>query len=110
VSDGELYSENWRLAPAYDLNPVPLDVKPRILSTAIDLEDQTASLELALEVAEYFGLDRRQAESVAGEVGSAVAGWNTEAARMGLGRAMIAQMESAFVHRDLERAKALCAS
>ena len=33
-----LYSgpDGWRLAPAYDLNPVPVDIKPRILTTAID--------------------------------------------------------------------------
>src|SRR5438552_6399933 len=32
---GFLYagSEGWRLAPAYDLNPVPVETKPRVLST-----------------------------------------------------------------------------
>jgi len=34
------------LSPAYDLNPVPTDIKPRVLTTAIDLEDRTASLKL----------------------------------------------------------------
>jgi len=29
----------WRLAPAYDLNPMPVDIKPRILTTAIDTDD-----------------------------------------------------------------------
>ena len=33
----------WRLSPAYDLNPVPTDIKPRILSTAINADDITAS-------------------------------------------------------------------
>jgi serine/threonine-protein kinase HipA len=28
----------WRLSPAYDLNPVPTDIKPRVLTTAIDLD------------------------------------------------------------------------
>src|SRR5882672_12235136 len=46
----------WRLAPAYDLNPVPVDVKPRVLSLAIDEEDGTASLDIALSVAKHFGL------------------------------------------------------
>ena len=27
----------WRLSPVYDLNPVPIDIKPRILATAINL-------------------------------------------------------------------------
>ena len=47
----------WRLSPAYDLNPVPIDIKPRVLTTAINEDDGTASLELALSVAEYFEVD-----------------------------------------------------
>src|SRR4029079_12282658 len=26
----------WRLSPAYDMNPIPVDVKARVLATAID--------------------------------------------------------------------------
>jgi serine/threonine-protein kinase HipA len=35
---GFLYAgaEGWRLSPAYDMNPVPVEVKPRILSTNND--------------------------------------------------------------------------
>jgi len=40
-----------RLSPAYDLNPVPTDIKARILSTAINEDDNTASLPLAMDVA-----------------------------------------------------------
>ena len=52
---GFLYSgrDGWRLSPAYDLNPVPVDIKPRILTTAINEDDGTASLTLALDVAAY---------------------------------------------------------
>ena len=46
----------WRLSPAYDLNPVPVDIKPRILATAITPDDNTASTDLAFEVAAYFEL------------------------------------------------------
>lgn len=56
--------EGWRLAPAYDLNPVPVDVKPRVLATAIDLEDGTASLDVAIRVAEYFELSDREARAI----------------------------------------------
>jgi len=50
---GFLYESQigWRISPAYDLNPIPTDLKPRVLSTAIDLDDATASLDLALSVA-----------------------------------------------------------
>ncbi len=97
----------WRLAPAYDLNPVPLDLKPRVLSTAITFDSAEASLDLAFEVAEYFGLNDLQAKRIAWEVGEVVSRWDEEAAGMGLSRKMIERMESAFVHRDLEIVKGL---
>ncbi len=96
----------WRLSPAYDLNPVPMDIKPRILATAINEDDTTASLALAMEVAEYFELDATKAGRVAAEVGKAVSTWRDEAVRHGLTRAEIERMQSAFQHRDLEMAQA----
>ncbi|MGH7393417.1 MAG: type II toxin-antitoxin system HipA family toxin [Candidatus Rokuibacteriota bacterium] len=105
---GFLYagSDGWRLAPAYDLNPVPTDIKPRVLTTAIDLEDGTASLERAMEVAGYFELDAKDARAIAAEVGRAVATWRTEGARLGLGSSEIDRMASAFEHDDLQAALA----
>jgi serine/threonine-protein kinase HipA len=99
---GFLYAgpDGWRLSPAYDLNPVPIDVKPRVLATAIDLEDGTASLERAMEVSEYFELDAKTARAIALEVGTAVATWRSEAARLNLSRSEIDRMASAFEHED----------
>jgi len=94
----------WRLSPAYDLNPVPADIKPRILTTSIDLEDATASLDLAFEVAAYFELEPGQARKIAAEVGQAVAKWRKEAAKLGLTAAEIDRMASAFEHNDLKAA------
>lgn len=94
----------WRLSPAYDLNPVPVDIKPRILTTAINEDDTTASFALAMEVAEYFELDNAKARAIGAEVGKAVAKWRTEAALHGLGKAEVERMASAFEHADLERA------
>lgn len=94
----------WRLSPAYDLNPVPTDIKPRVLTTAIDLDDGTASLKLAYEVAPYFDLNSREAREIAGEVGKAVASWRKEAAKFGLPEAEMDRMASAFDHDDLKAA------
>lgn len=94
----------WRLAPAYDLNPVPIEIKPRILTTAIDLEDQTASLALALSVADYFELSEDEARKIAAEVGQIVSGWRKTAADLGIGKAEVDRMASAFEHADLEAA------
>jgi len=98
--------DGWRLAPAYDLNPVPIDIKPRVLTTAIDLDDGSASLDLAMSVMGYFELDEGEARMIAGEVGRAVATWREEAARMGLTQAEIDRMASAFDHEDLHAAQA----
>ncbi len=99
--------EGWRLSPAYDLNPVPTDVKPRVLTTTIDLEDGTASLELAVEVASYFELSLGEARLIAGQVGRAVSTWRKEAAKLGLLATEIERMASAFEHKDLQAAMAL---
>jgi len=96
----------WRLSPAYDLNPVPTDIKPRILSTAINEDDNTASLALAMEVAGYFDLDDAKARDLAKQVGKAVSKWRAEAARHGLAKGEIDRMASAFEHDDLKAALA----
>ncbi|MGQ0607932.1 MAG: type II toxin-antitoxin system HipA family toxin [Chloroflexota bacterium] len=103
---GFLYAgpDGWRLAPAYDLNPVPTDIKPRVLTTAIDLEDGTASLDRAMEVAAYFELDTKAATEIAAEVGQAVATWRSAAANQGLSSTEIDRMASAFEHEDLQAA------
>ena len=94
----------WRLAPAYDLNPTPTDIRPRVLSLAVDDQDQTSSLELALQVAAYFGISDKMARRIAKEVGQAVASWRNEAARLGIRETEIDRMASAFEHADLRQA------
>ncbi len=103
---GFLYKgqEGWRLSPAYDLNPVPVDIKPRVLATAIDTDDTTASVELALSVATYFELEETEARTIAVEVGLAVQGWREEASRIGLTENQTKRMASAFEHKDLRAA------
>lgn len=96
--DGSL---GWILSPAYDLNPTPADISPRILSTAITYDDPTASLETAFEVAGYFEISLNRAREIAAEVGIAVARWRTEARRFNLPPHEIERMESAFEHEDL---------
>jgi serine/threonine-protein kinase HipA len=96
----------WRLSPAYDLNPVPTDVKPRILTTAIDLDNGTASLKLALDVAGYFELLPSEARRIAAEVGQSVDRWRRTAASLGLSKGEIDRMASAFKHEDLTAALA----
>jgi serine/threonine-protein kinase HipA len=75
-----------------------------VLSLAVDDQDHTASLELAFEVAEYFGIDDDTARQIAKEAGQAVASWRTEAQRLGIRGTEIDRMTSAFEHADLRQA------
>ncbi|PYT96881.1 MAG: type II toxin-antitoxin system HipA family toxin [Acidobacteria bacterium] len=104
---GFLYDgpNGWRLSPAYDLNPVPTDIKPRVLSTAINEADNTASLAVAMAVAGYFEVDDKKARAIAAQVGEAVATWRDEAAKHGIRKAEIDRMASAFEHDDLKMAR-----
>jgi len=90
----------WVLSPAYDLNPTPTDLKSRILSTNISLDEGTCSIDLALSQAELFGLSLISARKIVVEVGQAVATWREVAKALGLNRGEIERMESAFEHGD----------
>jgi serine/threonine-protein kinase HipA len=106
---GFLYegSAGWRLAPAYDLNPVPVEIKSRMLSTSISFDSAEASLKLALEVAEEFGLQANEAKAVIREVATAVTKWRQTAKHLGIAEKAISKMASAFEHADLEMALAI---
>src|SRR2546430_9622173 len=97
---GFLYEgpKGWRISPAYDMNPVPVDVKPRVLSTSIDPDDPNASIDLAFSVADYFGLKDKEARAIAAELAAVVSDWKQVAEKTGLTRAEIDRMASALEH------------
>jgi serine/threonine-protein kinase HipA len=73
----------WPLSPAYDLNPTPTDLKARILTTNIDLDEGTCSIDLVESAAEYFALGLAQAKSIIREVATATTTWRTVAGDVG---------------------------
>jgi len=95
----------WRLSPAYDLNPTPTDLKARILTTNISLDEGTCSIELALSQAELFGLGLADARAIVSEVGRAVAEWRSVARQAGQTTSQIDRMASAFEHEDMTIAR-----
>jgi serine/threonine-protein kinase HipA len=96
--------DGWELSPAYDLNPTPTDVKARILTTNIDLDEGTCSVELLEGAAEFFGLSLKQARATIREVANVTRTWQSVAQEVGSRRAEIARMASAFEHDDLSAA------
>jgi serine/threonine-protein kinase HipA len=86
----------WTLSPAYDLNPVPADVRPRILSTNINEDDATASMDLASSVAADFGLKPDRAKAITAKIRRAVKAWRTIAQQHNIPARQIDRMSSAF--------------
>ena len=97
----------WTLSPAYDLNPTPVDLKARVLSTNINLDEGTCSLDLLESAAEYFSLALADARGIIKEVATATATWREIAKKTGARAGEINRMASAFEHDDLARAMAL---
>jgi len=94
----------WRLSPAYDLNPIPVDVKPRVLCMMIDDRDNSASFDLAIEVGEYFGLREDEMRVIAIEVVQSVSTWQSEAKGLGISTEEISRMATAFEHDEMKAA------
>lgn len=99
---GFLYERHkgWVLSPAYDVNPTPVEVKERMLSTSIDFDDPTASIDLALSVIDDFRIKKPRALEIAKEVALAVNEWRNVAAQFGLSKKEMDRMAFAFEHED----------
>jgi serine/threonine-protein kinase HipA len=98
-------AKGWRLAPAYDLNPVPVDVKPRVHALAIDEAETAASMETVMGVAPAFGIAKAaEARAIARKVGHVVKGWRAEAKKHAIAPREVERMETAFEHDDLRAA------
>lgn len=97
--------KGWRLSPAYDINPTPIEIKARILSTAIDFDDSTASIDTALSVIDEFRIKKTRAIEIIQEVSTAVRQWHKITARYALGKREVERMSSAFEHEDANKAR-----
>lgn len=94
---GFLYDseKGWRLSPLYDVNPNPQSAG--VLTTYISENDNTADFDLALSVAEYFGLKNQEAKIIIDEIKTAVQSWQSVAKSFGISRFEIEQMKKAFI-------------
>ena len=100
----------WRLAPAFDLNPFPDTVRE---SKTMLSEDTGAitSVQMLLDVAPRFELTTSMARRVLAEVVGAVARWREVAlsAEVGLTKAELAAFADAFEHAEMEAARRVLA-
>lgn len=84
----------WQLSPLYDVNPS--SDRTGNLQLNIDENSSTASVELVMSVAEYFRLNKAEAEKIFNQTRSAVAEWRDVAKALGIGAGEIARMAVAF--------------
>ena len=89
-----LTDKGWILSPLYDVNPVPYGDE---LSLNVDEEDNSISIELAVQTAVRFGISKSDAEAQAEEILKIVRdNWEKTAAGYGLTRRQIEEMRPAF--------------
>lgn len=99
--------DRWRLSPAFDINPSPS--RHRVLETAI-MEGGSfdASLEIALEAAQFFDLSNDEAQSLACEIAKTIsAHWGEALRDEGTSAKDIREFSAAFEHGEMERALGL---
>jgi len=96
----------WVLSPAYDINPTPGEIRPRVLATALgeDYHATSASLEVALSVAPYFDLEGADAWRIIRAVADVTRTWRSRARATGCPSRECDLMASAFEHEDLSLA------
>ena len=89
-----LTDKGWILSPLYDVNPVPYGDE---LSLNVDEEDNSISIDLAVQTAVRFGISESDAEAQAKEILKIVRdNWEKTAAGYGLTRRQIEEMRPAF--------------
>lgn len=99
--------DQWRLAPAFDLNPFP--DKGRDPKTWLTEETgPTGRIEDALRAAPYFHLTDDEALHILGDVYGAVSRWRQVARSVGVGMttAETEAFQPAFEHEETQSAKA----
>ena len=89
-----LTEKGWKLSPAYDLNPSYSGVG---LSLNITEYDNSLDMDLAREVASFFGVAEKQRETIIDEVRGVVSDWRRVASRLGIAREEQEMMAKAFI-------------
>jgi len=88
-----LTNRGWTLSPAYDINPVPTGTG---LSLKISTTDNALSIDLALDVAEYFRISDEKATEIISIIQHEVSNWEAIAEKIGISKSERNAMAKAF--------------
>jgi serine/threonine-protein kinase HipA len=94
----------WRLAPAFDLNPFP--DRGRELKTWISEETgPEATVEALLSVLPYFRISRGRANGILNQIERALSQWRKRGVALGMKNRELDQFADAFEHPEREAAR-----
>ena len=88
-----LTDKGWTLSPAYDINPMPTGTG---LSLNISTTDNALSIDLVLDVAEYFRVSDEKATEIISIILTEVSKWESIAEKVGIPKAERNLMAKAF--------------
>lgn len=88
-----LSTRGWYLSPVYDLNPFPEGTG---LTLNINDADNSLDLELALSIAPMLRINPKDSERILREILTAIAGWKSIAAAIGISKKEMEYMTPAF--------------
>lgn len=88
-----LTERGWTLSPAYDINPVENGMG---LKLNISENDNSLDFDLAMEVIEYFRLDKKKASKIIKHIKSVVSSWRDKAINYNIPKGEQESMAKAF--------------
>lgn len=92
-----LTATGWRLAPAFDMNPI-VDKAEHVLN--IDESDNRSDLGTVIETAGWYRLSSSEARAIVDQVVAVTRHWRTAAAKAGMARADVELTAGAFAQTD----------
>ena len=87
----------WRLAPAFDINP-SFKKEEHVLS--LDMYQRLPDMDVVLETAGYYRLDKKQATAIVQKVCEIIAEWKRRAQNYGLSRQECLEAEHLFCSKE----------
>lgn len=98
----------WRLAPAFDVNPFP----ERVRELKVWISEETgpeATIDALMSVAAYFRVVPARSKEILAGVEAAVAGWQNEGRALGMTGSELESFADAFEHAERAAARKVIA-
>lgn len=96
----------WRLSPAFDINPFP-DRRRALKTWIAESTGDAATIQSLMEAAPYFGITQRRACTILSNVENAVNRWRQIGSKVGMTASELDAFETAFEHEERLSARSI---